>query len=98
MTVKDWDSLIEETEKIEGDLSDIGFMIEFAKIWNQVKKKGHELQEKAEKYDKLVKLTPSPKLIEYSQKIVKIREILEKPQYMDEAVLLKMKILEILDI
>ena len=56
-----------------------------------------EWKDKAEKYDKLIKLTPSQKLIDYSKKIIKIREILEKSQYMDEAVLLKIKILEVLD-
>ena len=45
MTVNnDWDNLIEEVEKIEGDLSDIGFMIEFAKIWNRVKDAGYKMK------------------------------------------------------
>ena len=51
----------------------------------------------ADRNESLEKLTPSQKLIDYSKKIIKIREILEKPQYMDEAVLLKIKILEVLD-
>jgi len=42
----EWDELVERVEEIECDLSDIGFMIEFVKIWNKVKEEGNKTQKK----------------------------------------------------
>ena len=46
-----WDKLKEEMGKILVDMSDIGFAIEFSKIWNQIEAEGDKLKEKADKYD-----------------------------------------------
>ena len=40
-----WNILKEEMDKILVDLSDIGFAIEFSKIWNQIEAEGDRLQE-----------------------------------------------------
>jgi len=76
LTVKsEWRQLQEEMDKITCDLSDKGFAIEWAKMWNRIEPLVDKLIEKAEKHDRLVKLTPSPKLIEYSRKINRVKEV-----------------------
>ena len=51
----DWDGLVEQVEKIQGDLPDIGFMIEFCKIWIPVKDMGDRMAEKLDRLEELNK-------------------------------------------
>jgi len=53
--LSEWDKLCEIVGNIEGDLSDIGFMIEFSKIWNMVKHEGDKNQQKLEEIRMLMK-------------------------------------------
>ena len=52
-SITDWDKLVKEVEKIEIDMPDIGFAIEFIKVWNRVKAEGNKNAEKAKRYDDL---------------------------------------------
>jgi len=40
-----WDDLKEEMDKILVDMSDIGFAIEFSKLWNQLEAEGDRLDQ-----------------------------------------------------
>jgi len=39
-----WDDLKAEMDKLTADLSDIGFVIEWAKLWNSIEEEGDKLQ------------------------------------------------------
>ena len=54
-TKYDWDRLVDAVEKIEGDLPDIGFMIEFCKIWIPVREKGDKISVTLDKIIELKK-------------------------------------------
>lgn len=47
MTVK-WDEIKEKMDVILVDMSDIGFAIEFCKVWNQIEEEGGKLRDKIE--------------------------------------------------
>ena len=44
-----WDALKTEMDKILVDMSDIGFAIEFSKLWNQIEEEGDRLDQIVEK-------------------------------------------------
>ena len=91
-----WDELKEEMDKILVDMSDIGFAIEFAKTWTQIEDEGDRLAEENTTLDFLVRVAEK-KQFEAEQKLEAIRKLMDEKQYMDEAILLKLKTLEVLD-
>lgn len=50
--MNEWEQAKALMDKILVDISDIGFAIEFAKIWNKIETEGDKLQEIVTKWDK----------------------------------------------